>query len=55
MRRKLVVLSLLLVATVSAAGAKTRTTHIQIKDVCFRCAYCIGGTCYNCERVVCLT
>jgi hypothetical protein len=54
MRRKLVVLSLLLVATVSAAGARTRI-HIQMKSVCWVCAYCTVNRCYNCVQVPCQT
>lgn len=50
MRRKLVILSLLLVATVSAAGAKT---HVQVKNTCFNCEYCIGSSCYNCRMYRC--
>jgi hypothetical protein len=52
MRRKLVVLSLLLVATVSAASGKNRT-HIQQKNVCFNCEYCDGRYCYNCVASAC--
>lgn len=53
MRRKLVVLTLLLVATVSAAGAKPHRVHIQKKNVCFNCAYCDARYCYDCIQYDC--
>jgi hypothetical protein len=55
MRRKLVVLTLLLAATVSAAGAKPRTGPriIRMKNTCLSCASCGVTHCYDCYVIAC--
>lgn len=48
MRRKLVFLAFLLAATVTASRAQA-----DLKNVCWSCAYCFGGVCYDCVQIIC--